>query len=87
MRIYCFKFRKLEQVVTILNNCENRFVAIGNALKLNSLCALEEIDFSNNKMGDKGALALAQGLQALHRGLSSINLAYNNISSKGSSMP
>lgn len=59
------------------------FVAVGTALKKNTNNGLQEVDFSHNRMGEKGALGFAQGLMGLQRGLVLLNLANNAITPRG----
>jgi Ran GTPase-activating protein (RanGAP) involved in mRNA processing and transport len=62
-------------------------VAVGTALKKNTNNGLQEVDFSHNRMGEKGALGFAQGLMSLQRGLVLLNLANNAITPRGALSP
>ncbi|KAL6070421.1 hypothetical protein QOT17_006951 [Balamuthia mandrillaris] len=59
------------------------FVLIGESIKTNTMNKLLELDFSANKMGDKGVAGLAAGLTSLQHGLTKLYLADNAIGSKG----
>lgn len=62
-------------------------MAVGTALKKNTNNGLQEVDFSHNRMGEKGALGFAQGLMGLQRGLVLLNLANNAITPRGATSP
>lgn len=62
-------------------------MAVGTALKRNTNNGLQEVDFSHNRMGEKGALGFAQGLMSLQRGLVLLNLANNAITPRGAPSP
>jgi Ran GTPase-activating protein (RanGAP) involved in mRNA processing and transport len=56
---------------------------IGDAFKKNPGNRLCEIDFSNNKMGEKGVAAFSSGIISLQHGISTLNLSNNQIMAKG----
>eukprot|EP01087_Luapelamoeba_hula_P000291 TRINITY_DN10200_c0_g1_i1.p1 TRINITY_DN10200_c0_g1~~TRINITY_DN10200_c0_g1_i1.p1 ORF type:complete len:936 (+),score=135.81 TRINITY_DN10200_c0_g1_i1:260-3067(+) len=59
------------------------FVALGDAFKRNPGNRVCELDFANNKMGDRGIAGLSSGLMTIQHGLLSFNIANNMITAKG----
>lgn len=59
------------------------FVELGEALKANKSHSIVSLDLSDNPMKDKGAIGLAEGLEAMLHGLTVLNLSHCGIQAKG----